>query len=230
MGRGGGRRAGGVVHRHQAAVAGRARARQRAPYRGGLPAPRLAHLEAGRQHRHRHADHRPQRRERHRLLVGGDRRVPHRPARPCVRLASRCCPGPRHPEAAGTTPWGGALLGAGAGDNAAAALGLAAVEGDVVVSIGTSGVVTGVAGRPVRDPTGTVAGFADATGLFLPLVATLNAARVLDAAARLLGVDHADSPSLPSRRRPERAAWSWCPTWRASARPTCPTPPAHCTG
>jgi xylulokinase len=37
-----------------------------------------------------------------------------------------------------------------------------------------------------------VAGFADATGLFLPLVATLNAARVLDAAARLLGVDHAE--------------------------------------
>lgn len=85
----------------------------------------------------------------------------------------------------------GAVLGAGAGDNAAAALGLGAGEGDVVVSIGTSGVVTAVATSGVRDATGTVAGFADATGRFLPLVCTLNAARVLDAAARMLGVDHA---------------------------------------
>ncbi len=34
-----------------------------------------------------------------------------------------------------------------------------------------------------------MAGFADATGIFLPLVCTLNAARVLEAAARLIGVD-----------------------------------------
>jgi xylulokinase len=59
-----------------------------------------------------------------------------------------------------------------------------------VVSIGTSGVACAVADRPVGDVSGAVAGFADATGRFLPLVATLNAARVLDAAARLLGVDH----------------------------------------
>jgi xylulokinase len=86
---------------------------------------------------------------------------------------------------------GGAALGPGAGDNAAAALGVGARPGDVVVSVGTSGVVSAVAERPVADPSGTVAGFADATGRFLPLVATLNASRVLDAAARLLGVDHA---------------------------------------
>jgi xylulokinase len=98
-------------------------------------------------------------------------------------------------EAAGETV-GGARLGAGSGDNAAAALGLAASEGDVIVSIGTSGVVTAVSGVPAADPTGTVAGFADATGRYLPLVATLNAARVLDAAGRLLGVDHATLSDL----------------------------------
>jgi xylulokinase len=85
---------------------------------------------------------------------------------------------------------GGALLGPGSGDNAAAALGLGAEPGDVIVSIGTSGVACAVATVPAADPTGTVAGFADATGRYLPLVATLNAARVLDAAARMLGVDH----------------------------------------
>ncbi len=90
-------------------------------------------------------------------------------------------------ESAGTLP-GGQVVGPGAGDNAGAALGLGARDGDVVVSIGTSGTVFAVTGSPAGSD--TVAGFADASGLFLPLVATLNAARVLDAIAGLLGVDH----------------------------------------
>jgi xylulokinase len=90
-------------------------------------------------------------------------------------------------EAAGTTP-AGAVLGPGTGDNAAAALGVAARQGDVVVSIGTSGVVSAVSTHATADPTGIVAGFADATGNYLPLVCTLNAALVLDSTARLLGV------------------------------------------
>ncbi|MGY1714828.1 xylulokinase [Geodermatophilus sp. SYSU D01106] len=92
-------------------------------------------------------------------------------------------------ESAGTSTTG-ATLGPGTGDNAAAALGLAAEPGDVVLSVGTSGVVSIVSEVPAADATGAVAGFADATGRYLPLVATLNAARVLDATARLLGVDH----------------------------------------
>ncbi|GAB3196961.1 xylulokinase [Geodermatophilus arenarius] len=102
-------------------------------------------------------------------------------------------------EAAGTVAWAGttgAVLGPGTGDNAAAALGLAAEPGDVVCSIGTSGVVSIVSTTPAADPSGAVAGFADATGNYLPLVATLNAARVLDATARLLGVDHAELSRL----------------------------------
>ncbi|MGY1810241.1 xylulokinase [Blastococcus sp. SYSU D00669] len=99
-------------------------------------------------------------------------------------------------ERAGTTATGGAALGPGSGDNAAAALGLAAEPGDVVCSIGTSGVVDMVTTEPVADPSGTVAGFADATGHFLPLIATLNAAQVLDATARLLGVDHGELSRL----------------------------------
>jgi xylulokinase len=98
-------------------------------------------------------------------------------------------------EPAGTAV-GGAVLGPGTGDNAAAALGLAAGPGDVVLSIGTSGVASIVSTTPAADPSGTVAGFADATGNFLPLVAMLNAAQVLDATARLLAVDHAELSRL----------------------------------
>ena len=82
------------------------------------------------------------------------------------------------------------IFGAGLGDNAAAALGLGAEEGDLIVSIGTSGVVAAVTAEPIRDEAGFVAGFADGTGRYLPLVCTLNGARVLDAAATLLRVDH----------------------------------------
>ncbi len=89
-------------------------------------------------------------------------------------------------EAAGTAA-GGMLLGPGTGDNAAAALGVQAGVGDVVVSIGTSGTVFGVSATGTADGTGTIAGFADATGHYLPLVCTLNAARVLTVAAAVLG-------------------------------------------
>lgn len=91
-------------------------------------------------------------------------------------------------EAAGE--WNGALVAAGTGDNMAGALGVGLRPGDVVVSIGTSGTVYGVSDEPVADPSGIVAGFADATGRHLPLVCTLNATKVTEAVRRLLGVDH----------------------------------------
>ena len=81
-------------------------------------------------------------------------------------------------------------IGAGAGDNAAAAFGVLAKAGDVVVSLGTSGTVFAVSATATNDNSGTIAGFASASGEFLPLVCTLNAARVLDSMAKLLGVDH----------------------------------------
>lgn len=96
---------------------------------------------------------------------------------------------------AGSLP-NGAALGPGTGDNAAAALGVGIRPGDVVVSIGTSGTVFTVADKPTADASGYVAGFADATGRYLPLVCTLNAARVLDAAAAMLRVDHAELSRL----------------------------------
>ncbi|QGN58698.1 xylulokinase [Nostocoides sp. HKS02] len=83
----------------------------------------------------------------------------------------------------------GLVVGPGTGDNAAAALGLGLRPGDVVVSLGTSGAVFADHSSPVRDVTGDVAGFASATGGHLPLMCTLNAARVLTAAAQLLGTD-----------------------------------------
>jgi xylulokinase len=96
----------------------------------------------------------------------------------------------------------GIPVGPGAGDNAGAALGLGASEGDVVVSIGTSGTVFAVTDAPTADASGAVAGFADASGAYLPLVATLNAARILDSIAGVLGVDHAELGRLALSAEP----------------------------
>jgi xylulokinase len=90
----------------------------------------------------------------------------------------------------------GLVVGAGLGDNAGAALGLGLGPGDVAVSLGTSGTVFGVTDTEVTDPSGTVAGFADGTGSRLPIVTTLNAARVLEVIGGLLSVDHGELGEL----------------------------------
>jgi xylulokinase len=81
------------------------------------------------------------------------------------------------------------VVGPGTGDNAAAALGLGLAAGQPVVSLGTSGTAYAVSDRQAHDRTGTVAGFADATGRFLPLAATLNCTLAVDRVAELLRLD-----------------------------------------
>ncbi|MGW3865625.1 xylulokinase [Streptomyces sp. NPDC005047] len=83
----------------------------------------------------------------------------------------------------------GTLVAAGTGDNAAAALGLGLRPGVPVMSLGTSGTVYAVSRLRPADPTGTVAGFADARGDWLPLACTLNCTLAVDRVATLLGLD-----------------------------------------
>ncbi|WP_448719731.1 xylulokinase [Microbacterium natoriense] len=124
----------------------------------------------------------------------------------------------------------GRRVAAGAGDNAAAAFGLGAVVGDVVVSIGTSGTVCAISESPVFDPSGTVAGFADASGNFLPLVATLNAARVLDATASLLGVDHGEFSDLALQAPSGADGLTLVPYFEGERTPNLPDATASLTG
>jgi xylulokinase len=97
------------------------------------------------------------------------------------------------------------IVGAGGGDQHAAALGLAVEPGDVVYTIGTSGVVYTVSPTPVFDLTGIVDGVADMAGGYLPLVSTLNAARVTDWAQQILGVDHSEMARMALAADPGRA-------------------------
>jgi xylulokinase len=124
----------------------------------------------------------------------------------------------------------GRRVGPGAGDNAAAALGVGAGVGDVVVSIGTSGTVFAVSEGRTIDPSGTVAGFADADGRFLPIVVTLNAARVLDAVAGVLGVDHDELSRLALAASPGAAGLTLLPYFEGERTPNLPDATASLTG
>ncbi len=124
----------------------------------------------------------------------------------------------------------GRRVGPGAGDNAGAALGVGAGPGDVVVSIGTSGTVFAVSEKRTVDETGTVAGFADADGHFLPIVVTLNAARVLDAIARLLDVDHAELSRLALAAEPGALGLTLIPYFEGERTPNLPDATASLNG
>ena len=93
------------------------------------------------------------------------------------------------PDEFGGSTKSGIPIAAGAGDNAGAALGLGARVGDLIISLGTSGTAFAVSKTPTKDPKGEIAGFADATGNFLPLACTLNAAKIFASVAKLLRVD-----------------------------------------
>ncbi len=138
-------------------------------------------------------------------------------------------------DTAGTTVASGAIpegvvLGPGAGDNAGAALGLGAVPGDVVVSIGTSGTVFAVTTTPIVDPTGVVAGFASASGEHLPLIATLNAARVLDSTASLLDVGHDALGALALTSAPGSGGLVLVPYFEGERTPNRPDATARLVG
>ncbi len=125
-------------------------------------------------------------------------------------------------EFGGTTP-SGIPIAPGAGDNAAAALGIQAESGDVVVSLGTSGTAFAVSETATHDASGQVAGFADATGRFLPLVCTLNAARILDAATRILGKNHDEVGALALSAKPGANGLSLLPYFEGERTPNRPT-------
>ena len=83
----------------------------------------------------------------------------------------------------------GIPVGPGSGDNSAAAAGIGGEPGELVISLGTSGVAFMVANAPTTDPTGEVCGFADATGRYLPLACMINCTQVVDTVAAAVGLD-----------------------------------------
>ncbi|KRE60378.1 xylulokinase [Nostocoides sp. Soil756] len=124
----------------------------------------------------------------------------------------------------------GMALAPGTGDNMGAALGLGLGRGDVVVSLGTSGTAFARHDRPTADPSGFVQSFADAEGGFLPLVCTLNAARVLTAGAAMLGVDLAGLDELALAAEPGAGGLTLLPFLDGERTPNLPDATASLHG
>ena len=122
----------------------------------------------------------------------------------------------------GATTKNGLKIGAGAGDNAGAGFGIQAEEGDVIVSLGTSGTAFAISSTPTNDSSGTIAGFASTSGEFLPLVCTLNAARILDAATKILNVSHEELGDLALRSKPGANGLTLLPYFEGERTPNRP--------
>lgn len=125
--------------------------------------------------------------------------------------------------------WGEILLGPGAGDNAASALGVGLEPGSALLSLGTSGVVAAVSATSVADPSGLVTGFSDASGNWLPLACTLNASRIIDAMMRVtgLGYDEFDEAALSV---PDAGGLALVPYFEGERTPNLPDATAELRG
>lgn len=98
-----------------------------------------------------------------------------------------------------------AIVGPGGGDQHLGALGLAVREGDLLVSLGTSGVVMSPSAVPVADDEGWIDCVADAAGGYLPLACTLNSTKVTDTFAHLMGVTVEELGALALEAQPGAA-------------------------
>jgi xylulokinase len=96
----------------------------------------------------------------------------------------------------------GIIVGPGTGDNMGAALGIGATMGEMVISLGTSGTAFAVTERPTNDETGEVCGFADATGVFLPLACMLNCTRAVDSTANAFNIDRENALEMAMKIEP----------------------------
>ena len=219
-----------IVHVDQAALAARRRARERGSRRRGRAAPRLADLAAARL--------RPARTRRldelttDRSDASGTGYWSTRATRRVRPRAARRRPRPRRDPAARARTRGESAgnrlrrawsSAPGAGDNAGAALGLGAVARrrrrlDRHERHGLRG------HRRPRRTTRPARSRASPTraALFLPLVATLNAARVLDSIAALLGVDHDELGRLALAAEPGAGGLVLQPYFEGERTPNLP--------
>lgn len=130
--------------------------------------------------------------------------------------------GPAQPAGYATINSHTVLIAPGCGDNAGAALGMGLHPSEGVLSLGTSGVVAVVSDEPTHDSTGLVAGFADATGGYLPLACTLNGARILDATAAVLDLTLPDMDTLAATAEPGAGGLTLVPYFEGERTPNLP--------
>lgn len=95
---------------------------------------------------------------------------------------------------------GNVVVSAGGGDNMMAAIGTGCVsEGNLTVSMGTSGTLFGYSGSVIADEGGALAGFCSSTGGYLPLLCTMNCTVATEEVRKLFELDVKSLDELAGR-------------------------------
>lgn len=131
------------------------------------------------------------------------------------------------PELAGLA---GAIVGVGTGDNMSAALGMNLKAGDTGISIGTSGTLYGISTTGIVDSNGMINGYADAADQFIPMITTLNAAKVTDAFRNLLRVNTDEFDDFALRSPPGANGLQLAPWLDGERTPNLPNATGHLRG
>ena len=126
--------------------------------------------------------------------------------------------------------WGvpqGIPVSPGSGDNMMSAIGSGAVRpGVLVMSLGTSGTLFAQAEQPVVDPAGEIAPFCDATGLWMPLLCTLNCTTATEEVRAGTGLEHEALTAAAEEVAPGCEGVSFLPFLAGERTPNWP----HATG
>jgi xylulokinase len=94
--------------------------------------------------------------------------------------------------------------------------------GDLIISLGTSGTAFAVSSTPTHDPKGEIAGFADASGNFLPLACTLNAAKIFSKTAEILNISFEKFSELALQAEPGAGGLLFMPHFDGERTPDRP--------
>lgn len=124
-----------------------------------------------------------------------------------------------------------ARVSVGGGDNMMAAIGTGNLsEGELTLSLGTSGTLFAYSDRPVVDPQGRWAAFCSSSGGWLPLICTMNCTASTEATAHLLGKSTRDLDRLLANTPPGASGITMLPFFNGERTPDLPQAKASLFG
>ncbi|MFA6775484.1 MAG: xylulokinase [Sphaerochaetaceae bacterium] len=118
---------------------------------------------------------------------------------------------------------GKVVVSSGGGDNMMGAIGCGCVhEGDLVMSMGTSGTLFGFSNVPICDEQGRLAGFMASSGGYLPLLCTMNCTVAMEQIRKLFNVDVRKFDEIASKAAPGASGMLILPYFNGERTPNYP--------
>jgi xylulokinase len=117
----------------------------------------------------------------------------------------------------------GIAISTGGGDNMMAAIGTGNVrEGQVTLSLGTSGTLFACSSKPIVDPEGMLASFCSSTGDYLPLLCTMNCTVATEMTRELFELDVKAQDSIAAQAPAGSSGVTFLPFFNGERAPNLP--------